>query len=87
MTFLIILCFVFASAHSEKIPLHIAALQEWSNTPFFYKFPIYFQQVIDYGLKEINNHSEILVDYDLQFVYRDTKVSKKKFGPPETLVP
>ena len=57
-----------------KIPLYVAALQEWSNWPSFYRFPRQFEKVVSYALAEINNHSEVLADYELMFEYRDTKV-------------
>ena len=56
-----------------RTPLYVGALFEFSEH-WFKDYTPFFPKIIEHAVKEIQNNSDILQDYELQISYRDTKV-------------
>lgn len=57
-----------------RTPLYVGALFEFSEH-WFKDYTPFFPKIIDRALEDIRNKSDVLQDYDLTIIYRDTKVN------------
>lgn len=67
---------VLLSLHSgySKIPLYILSLQELTNIPYWYDSNTLIPGIVDLTLERINNHTDLLEDYELKVVQGDVQV-------------
>ena len=71
---LITMCFVVRKTTIADGPvLHVGALFEMSDN-FYDKYVNFFDDVIEYAFEEIRNRTDILPDYSLKLIIKDTQV-------------
>lgn len=58
---------------TEKRTLHVGALFELSNH-WFASYVNFFVNIIEHAFEEIGNRTDILADYSLQLIAKDTQV-------------
>ena len=64
---------VLTKVATDKHPLHVGALFELSNH-WFANYVNFFVNIIEHAFEEIGNRSDILADYSLQLIAKDTQV-------------
>ena len=62
----------------DKTSLHVGALLELSHNWFGRYFNFYIE-ILEHVLTEIENRTDILPDYSLKLISKDTKVFMKQF--------
>ena len=58
---------------ADRRTLHVGALFELSNH-FFTKYVSFFVNIIEHVFEEIENRTDILADYSLKLITKDTQV-------------
>lgn len=73
---LLTLCILIASTSvlAEKKALFVGALLELSNH-WYEKYVNFFINIIDYVFQQVENRTDILADYTLRLVTKDTEVN------------
>ena len=59
---------------TEKKTLYVGALLELSNH-WYQKYVNFFINIIEYVFEEVGKRTDILADYSLQLITKDTQVS------------
>ena len=72
---LLVLIVLFTSARvlPDKTELYLGALLELSNH-WYQSYVNFFIDIIEYVFEEVENRTDILVDYSLKLVTKDTQV-------------
>ena len=72
--FFLLMLFVFSTnVSAEQKTLYVGALFELSD--FWYaKYVNFFIDIIEYVFEQVQNNTEILADYSLKLITKDTKV-------------
>lgn len=75
-TFVVVMmcCVIIQMLVAEKSMLHVGALFELSNH-WFARYITFFIEVIEHVFEEIENRTDILADYSLKLISKDTEVS------------
>ena len=71
--FLLILCILSAEVCSEKHTLHVGALFELSNH-WYAEYINFFVTILEHVFEEVENRTDILADYSLKLITKDTQV-------------
>lgn len=75
---LLIVFFVALSrVASNKTTLYVGALLELSNH-WYQSYVNFFVTIIEHVFEEVENRTDILADYSLRLITKDTQVSKRK---------
>lgn len=70
----ILACFLlFSLVSAEKKILHVGALLELSNH-WYEEYVNFFDNIIEHAFEKIENRTDILADYSLKLITKDTQV-------------
>ena len=72
--FLLTLVVLFTSTTTGKHPLYVGGLLELS-TNWYHKYVNFFVHIFEYAFEEIENRTDILADYSLKLISKDTQVN------------
>ena len=75
--FLLTLCALSALVDADRRTLHVGALFELSNH-WYEKYINFFVTILEHVFQEVDNRTDILADYSLKLITKDTQVIKKK---------
>ena len=74
MKLVFVICLIIIqTALADKSELYVGALLELSNH-WYENWVNYFINIIEHAFKEIENRTDILVDYSLKLIPKDTQV-------------
>ena len=68
-----IMFYLFGCFYCDKKKLHVGVLLELTDN-WYVRYTNFFPDVFRYGFKGVDNRSDILSDYTIELVIRDTKV-------------
>ena len=77
----IFLCFLVVQIHKSvggKDTLHVSVLLETTHY-FLSKYFTFFSDILEHAFKEIENRRDILPEYSLELIPKDTQVIKVYF--------
>ena len=76
--FLVILCALSVDVCADKRTLQVGGLFELSNH-WYAKYINFFVTILEHVFEEVDNRTDILADYSLKLITRDTQVIFSRF--------